>query len=101
MCLATSYKLMSSYLCSHGYSHEQYSGSCTNQEKNPKRIVLKTWTENNTMKTGITSSTLSIQTHLSRGAWHATLDPEVMSSSTTLGGDSTYKKQKPPSLPSL
>lgn len=39
ICLATSYKLMLSYLCSHGYSHEQCSGSCRNQEKNPKGII--------------------------------------------------------------
>ena len=65
ICLATSYKLMSSYLCSHGYSHEQYSGSSTNQEKNPKGIIFKTWIENNTIKLGIMSSTLPIKIHLS------------------------------------
>lgn len=43
VCLATSWslKLVSSYLCSHGYCHEQCSGSCTNQHKGPRRDIFK------------------------------------------------------------
>lgn len=36
-----------------------------NQEKTPKRFILKTWIENNTTKVGIMSSTLPIKIHLS------------------------------------
>lgn len=35
------FKLVSSYLCSHGYCHEQCSGSCTNQHKGPRRDIFK------------------------------------------------------------